>query len=454
MRQFLFVTIFFILGGLVCASGATTPQKRDQKRNVFPFPIHEIKLENGLRVVAVPCDSPGVIAYITVVRAGSRNEVEKGCSGFAHFFEHMMFKDTPRFSEGARERELMLVGAETNAFTGDDYTCYHAVGSAKAIEQIMDIQADAFLNLSYSEEQLRTEATVILQEYQKDSSDPFIMLDEKIRDTGFVAHTYKHTVIGFLDDIKKMPTRFDYSKSFFDRFYGPGNCVVVVVGDVDPKNLESLARKYYGNWKARPYELVVPPEPPQKEEKSFHIEWKSETLPYLFIGYHVPAFSDRHPDPAALKVLGDMVFSPVSPLYKKLVLEEQKVEFISGRYEEHRDPYFFTVLSRIKDKADIEYVKTCVFDALETAKKQLIDPGLLSDIKSHCRYSFAMGLDTPESIAFSLADFISLTGDPGSVNRYYRTLDGITAVDVNRVARKYFSPENRTVVTLVNGGEK
>ena len=425
-------------------------------KDVFPFSINQIKLPNGLQILAVPFDSPGVIAFLTVVRTGSRNEIEPGCSGFAHFFEHIMFKGTKKFPGPARDMELMLVGAESNAFTSEDFTCYHVVGPKSSLEKIMEIEADRFLNLTYTEDDLKTEATVILGEYQKSSSSPYTILEEKLRDLAFTKHTYKHTVIGFLDDIKNMPNQYEYSLRFHARGYGSEDCAVLVVGDVDPANLEKLARKFYGSWKpGKAQPAPAPdPEPPQVEGKSAHVDWKNETLPIVYFGYHVPAFSDLNPDGPALDVLSKLVFSQISPLYKKLVLDEQKVESIGADPCLYRDAYLFTIIARVKDARDLDYVRQVILDSLNDATRVLFPREELAAVKSACRYGFAMGLDSPQGAAFALAGYLSLTGDPRSINRYYRNLDLVSPLDILRVARRYFNPGNRTIVTLTHEGAK
>ncbi|CUT01121.1 M16 family metallopeptidase [Candidatus Kryptonium thompsonii] len=191
------------------------------QNKIFPFKINKVVLENGLTVLSVPFDSPGIIAYYTVVRAGSRNEVEPGKTGFAHFFEHMMFRGTEKYPEQVYNDILKRLGADSNAFTTADWTAYHIVASSDALETIIDIESDRFMNLKYTEEQFKTEAGAILGEYNKSASSPFLPLYEKLQDLAFTTHTYKHTTIGFLKDILDMPNQYDYSLQFFDRYYRP-----------------------------------------------------------------------------------------------------------------------------------------------------------------------------------------------------------------------------------------
>ena len=131
----------------------------------------------------------------------------------------------------------------------DDWTCYHVVASADALETLADIESDRFINLKYSEEAFRTEAERSSGEYNKNYSVPFQSMYETLQNTAFTAHTYKHTTMGFLADIKDMPNQYDNSLKFFDRFYRPENCTVVVVGDVKNDDVIRIVKKYYSGWK-------------------------------------------------------------------------------------------------------------------------------------------------------------------------------------------------------------
>ncbi len=441
MHRFTLLILFTLLAAI-----SLSAQAQDAK--VFPYPINQVTLDNGLKIVSIPFDSPGIIAYYTVVRTGSRNEVEPGKSGFAHFFEHMMFRGTEKYSKDAFNELLKSIGADNNANTSDDRTVYHTLASADALETIMDMESDRFMNLKYSEEDFKTEAGAILGEYNKNYSSPFMTIYEKLREAAYDGHTYKHTTMGFLKDIQDMPNQYQYSLQFFDRWYRPENCVVLVVGDFDQAKLVELAKKYYGPWKRGSYTLNVPLDPPQKEEKLINLPWKAKTLPIVSIGYHGPAFSDETRDMPAMDLLSQVVFSETSELFRKLVIEDQLVEFIQGSEGDSRDPGLFMIFTRVKDPKNIELVRTEIDKAIADAKEKPVSEERLQAIKSHLKYQFALGLDNPNAVASTLANYIQLTGDPESVNRVYRLYDQITPGDIMSVAKKYFNATNRTTVIL------
>ncbi|HSS38302.1 MAG TPA: pitrilysin family protein, partial [Polyangia bacterium] len=213
------------------AAGAGTPGNGGGASLAFPFPVTEKTLANGLRVYVVAYDSPGLVAYYSVVRTGSRNEVEPGKSGFAHFFEHMMFHGTQKYPLEAYNAALKQMGADSNAFTSDDLTVYHILAGKDALPKIVELESDRFQHLQYAEPDFQKEARAVLGEYNKNASNPIEKMIETLYDHAFTTHTYKHTTMGFLKDIENMPHEMAYSRQFFDHYYRPENVVILVVGD-------------------------------------------------------------------------------------------------------------------------------------------------------------------------------------------------------------------------------
>ena len=437
-----------ILGMTGSAAAAPAPSSQD----IFPYPIHESTLGNGLRVVVIPYDSPGTVAYFVVVRTGSRNEVEAGHSGFAHFFEHMMFRGTDKYSSVAYNDLLKRMGADSNAFTTDDYTNYYMIGPASALPTMMDMESDRFKNLKYTEDAFKTESLAVLGEYNKGASNPGQPMEEKLRDLAFQKHTYKHTTIGFIADVKAMPGYYEYSRQFFDRFYRPENVVLLVVGDVQPDKVDALAKQYYGDWKKGYKPVEIATEPPQTKKQEAHIDWPTPGRPQMLVGYHTPAFSTASVDTAALELLGQLLFSESAPLYQDLVVQKQWVDAMDGGNEDHRDPYLFGIYAQVKSPDLVPKVQQTIDQYLAQLQKEPVDAQRLERIKQHLRYSFALSLDNPGAIAFRAARAIALSGDVRSLNAIYAQYQKVTPADVQRVARQTFRPENETVVTLSHPG--
>jgi zinc protease len=424
-----------------------------QSAKVFPYPVHQTTLPNGMKVVVIPFDSPGVVAYWTVVRAGSRDEIEAGRSGFAHFFEHMMFRGTDKYPHDKYNDILKELGADHNAFTTNDFTAYHILAPSSSLETLMTIESDRFTSLKYSEEEYKKEAGAVLGEYRKNASNPFQPLDERTRELAFMKHTYGHTTIGYLKDVEAMPEHYDYSLKFFDRFYRPEYATLLLVGDVKPAEAEAMARKYYGAWKRGSYVTHATPEPPQTREQRASIDWPSPTQTYLYVSYKTPAYNPESADTAALDLIGELLFSDSAPLYQKMVVEEQVVDYLGGGPTDRRDPSLFTWVARLKDDKDAARVEREVTTALEGLTKDLASAERLQRAKSHLRYAFALGLDTPGATARALAQAIALTGGVESINTAYARYEKTTAEEVRQAARRVFVPTARTFLTLSHGGQ-
>ncbi|MBT8071701.1 MAG: insulinase family protein [Gammaproteobacteria bacterium] len=435
--------------GLVLITAASTSIADSHKAagKILPYPIYQHKLDNGLNVVTVPFDSPGLAAFHIITRVGARNEVEPGVTGFAHFFEHMMFRGTDNYSKEEYAAALKSTGAAANANTTQDRTAYHMTGNSEKLELMFELESDRFMNLKYSEHDFKTEAGAVKGEYTKNFASPYSQINEKRAETAFTTHTYSHTTMGYFKDIVDMPNQYEYSKLFFDRYYRPEYNTVLVVGDVTPEQVNQLAEKYFGKWQRGDYESVVPVEPEQTGTRYVHLQ-NGSIPPYFSMSYKGPAFSDSKIDMPALDVLSSIVFSNTSDLYKKLVIEEQKVRSLGGGARDSRDPGLFTIYVSMVDKKDMPYVMQEIEKAIANMKAEDVDAALLARTKSNLKYSFAMGIDTPDAIARSLSHYIQLTGDPESINRLYALYDKVTAEDIKMVANKYFVPEQLTIATI------
>ena len=439
--------LFLALTGLVTMTGLSQGSSK-----VIPFPILQKKLSNGLNVVTVPYNSPGLAAFYLVVRTGSRNEVEEGKTGFAHFFEHMMFRGTPTYSPDAYNEVLKSVGASANANTSLDRTVYHMTGNATMLEKMFEVEADRFQNLKYSEHDFKTEAGAVKGEYTKNSASPFVQLNEKIVSTAFDKHTYKHTTMGFFKDVVDMPNQYDYSLTFFNRFYRPEYTTIVVVGDVKQEDVNRYAQKYFGNWKPGNYNPVIEKEPQQQGTRYAHVK-NAGFPPYVSLNFKGPAFSDKSIDLPALNILTLATFGSSSELYQRLVVKEQKARSVSGGAGLSVDPNLVSIGASVVKAGDMQYIKDEIWKTLEEAKTKPIDAKRLADTKSYLKYSFAMRLDSPDQIANTIAQAVWLTGNPEALNNFYSLFDKVTPQDIMNAAKKYFVPETLTIGTIGPGND-
>jgi zinc protease len=427
-----------------------------QARKVFPYAYKTTDLPNGLRVVTVPTDYKNLISLYIVVGAGSRNEVEPNKSGYAHFFEHLMFRGSENFPPGSFDEVMKKAGASSNAYTSDDRTVYHETFAKEDLDAVMRLEADRFQRLKFTEEQYKTEAGAVLGEYNKNSASPTFKMYEVLRETAFKNHTYSHTTMGYLDDIKDYPNQYAYAWQFFNRFYRPENTTMVIVGDIKEPEVLQMVKNYWGDWKPGDFKQQIPVEPIQKEARKKHIEWEAQTLPYVAVAYRAPAFSETEKEKAALDLLSAVAFGENSDLYQKLVLQEQKATFISPDYDNHIDPELFTVWAQVKDVKEVNYVRDEIVKTFSKYAKELIPAKQLNDTRSRQRYGFSMAMNSNDAIAGTLAAFVALRRSPDTIDKMFALYDSITPEDIRFAAEKYFVPTNQTVVTLAakNGGAK
>ncbi len=417
--------------------------------DVMPFRALETELPNGLRVIIVPTGFPNLVSVQIPVKTGSRNEVEPGKSGFAHFFEHMMFRGTRRFPADRYQEVLTRAGARQNAYTTDDYTNYHITFAREDLETILDLEADRFMNLEYSEADFRTEARAILGEYNKSASDPLNKLLEVQRENAFTTHTYKHTTMGFIVDIEAMPEQFEYSRTFFRRWYRPEHTAIIVAGDVEPDAVLSLIERYWGAWEAGgEAPITIPAEPDRTAPVTAHLDWPAETLPWVSIGFLGPGFSDTARDYAALDTVLDLFFGETSDIYQDLVERRQLVDQLFAWGGGNQDPALFTIFARLKSPADAPAVRDAILGAIAEARRAPVSGQRLEDAKSNMRYGFARTLDNSESIAATLARFVRYDRSYMTLNTLFRTYASLGTADLHMAARTYLTDERAVLTTL------
>lgn len=418
---------------------------------IMPFAAREATLVNGLRVIVVPTGFPNLVSLQIPVQTGSRNEVEPGKSGFAHFFEHMAFRGTARFPAAAYQAIVTRSGARQNAYTTDDYTNYHITFAAEDLETILEIEADRVINLAYSEEDFKTEARAVLGEYNKSSSEPVNKLLEVQRDSAYTVHPYKHTTMGFLHDIEAMPNQFEYSRTFFDRWYRPEFTTLIVAGDLEPDRVIGLIEKHWGGWRPGSHTVEIPREPAPEGPVVAHVPWDSPTLPWVTAGFHGPAFSETAPDFAALDLLFDLFFGPTSDLYRRLVETEQTVDRLFPYVPANADPALATVLARLKRAEDAPAARDAILATVARARRAPVAERRLAEAKANARYHFARTLDNSEAIASTLARFVRFRRSYDTVNALFRVYDSLTPADLQAAAERYLRDERMVITTLSHG---
>jgi len=414
------------------------------------FPLSIDKLPSGLTVVVVPVHSGAAASFYTLVRAGSRDEVEPGKSGYAHLFEHLMFRGTEKTPSAEYEKKMQSLGADNNAFTTDDFTLYIPMIPKASLGELIDLEADRFRHLSYSQPAYKDETGAVLGEFNKDFSNPWWAIDEAMRALAFTKHTYGHTTIGTKRDVEAMPAAYDYSRDFFKRFYTPDDCTIFVVGDVDKNWLLDRIGKAYAGWQGKRAETKTEPEPEQKEPRRKDLVWKQPTTPRLMIGWKIPAAVTSLRDAATLSAIAALAFGEPSELYQRLVVKEQRVLELASDPDDvlHRDPGLFRVDAKLKNGESFDAIQDAIQKTLDDFGAGKFDEKDLDATKRHLRSRLVLEMQTPDTIAIRFAFMTATLGDPRAFDAYLAELAHVTKDDVARVCKSFLVSSRRTTITL------
>ena len=289
----------------------------------------------------------------------------------------------------------------------------------------------------------------MLGEYNKNSANPIQKLYEVLRAKAFTTHTYRHTTMGFIEDIEDMPNQYEYSKTFFSRWYRPENTAVIVAGDVDPEKVLPLVEKYLGRLGARfRREGRDTAGAGPQGFRYAHVPWETPTAPWVVVAFRGPAFSETGKDTAAMDLLMSVNFGNSSDFYRKLVEQEQKVDQVFAASPNNADPELIYVFARVKNADDVMYVRDEILRTFASARATTIDARKLEEAKSNARYAFTASLDNTDTIAGTLATFVRHRRSYDTINNFYRVYDSLTPADLDAAAKKYFVDESLVVATL------
>jgi zinc protease len=415
---------------------------------VFPYEVHSRTLPNGLTVHVVPMPSPGVVAYYTWMKVGSRDEVDAGKTGFAHFFEHLLFYGSEQLGGDAREKAVQRLGADENAWTWFDETVFHGVIPASKLPDYVAIEADRFQHLHLTPDDVRKESGAVYGEFRKGQADPGNQVDVAVQQTAFRVHPYHHDTIGVEPDIKAMPGAYDYAMSFFDRYYRPENATILVVGDANPDDVFALVDKDYGGWARGKAPLpAIPVEPEPQGPRHVEIPWDAPTAARLSMDWRIPPYHPADPETASLRLLADWLLSPTGALEQRLVRGAQLAYDVSGGADESVDPGLFRITVELQHPADLGAVEAIVREEV-AAVQHGVDADALARTRSHELYAFRTGLSDPGAVADALGRSLRRDPDPASLEKFWANYAATTPERVSAAARRWLVDARLTEVTL------
>jgi len=413
--------------------------------------VQEFKLDNGLKLIVQEDHRSPVVVSQVWYRAGSLDEVN-GKTGVAHVLEHMMFKGTKQVKAGQFSRLIAAAGGKENAFTSTDYTCYFQQLEKSHLPLSFKLEADRMANLQLTDEEFAKEIKVVMEERRWRTDDkPQSKVNEAFQGTVYRAHPYSRPVIGFMNDLENM-TAAD-AREWYHNWYAPNNATLVVVGDVKADEVYQLAKQYFGKLKAKALPVRKPQVEPEQIGERRTVVKAPAKLPYLLMGYHVPALNDPKTDwePYALEVLaGVLSGNPAARLNQRLVRESQLAIDASAGYDlmarGHQSVFALDATpSEGKTVAELEaallqQIEEIKVSGVTTEELDRVKAGVIAaDVyKRDSMFYQGMQIGTVETIGFSWK----------ILEDYPNKLRAVTPEQVQAVARKYLLKDNLTVATL------
>ncbi|MBZ5557819.1 MAG: insulinase family protein [Acidobacteriia bacterium] len=408
-------------------------------------------LPNGLTLVLSEDHSVPIVHLQLTYHVGSKNE-KPGRTGFAHLFEHLMFKGSKNVQPEAHTSMISSVGGQSNAYTTDDETVFWETVPSQYLPLILWLEADRMATLRVDRETFTNEREVVKEERRmRVDNQPYGRLNEIIYDQAFTVHPYKHATIGSMEDLEAASA--DDVRDFYNTYYVPTNATLVLVGDFDPTQAVQMVSQYLGRV-PRPSKEVprdIPVEPPQTKEKKVTLR-EPWPLPAVVVAYHITydGNPDSYPLHIASKVLSD---GQTSRIYKKLVYEKQMAVAAFGTANLIENPNLYYAVAIVQPGHTPEEVTDALIAELDRLKTEPITEHELQRAKNQFARDYILGRQSDQQKAGQLAHAVVIHNDIKTADGEFDIFQNITVADVQRVARTYFKPENRLVLTLLPSGK-
>ena len=404
----------------------------------------DTKLPNGLRVILAEDHTAPVFSIVVHYMVGSKDE-RKGRTGFAHLFEHMMFKGSENVGPGEHFLLVFNTGGDMNGTTNKDRTIYYETLPSNQLELGIFLEADRMRSLEITKENLENQRNAVQEERRLGvDNQPYGRTFEIVDELAYDNPAYEHSVIGSMDDLSAASV--EDVASFFKTYYAPNNAVIAIVGDVDTKTTLAKIEKAFGSIPSQPPPPKVDlTEPKQSAERRKTIDDALARLPRIDIVYKVPP--RLTPDDDALQVLATVLSSGRSSrLFQQVVREQQLSPNIFAGRDGSVGPGLFRVAGNVAPGKTAEALETGVYAEIEKIKSGPIADWEIEKARNNVKRGVVGGLTSSLTRAIQLADFAANFGDPGLINRRIERIAKVTVADVQRVARQYLTAENRTVV--------
>ena len=404
--------------------------------------VQSFTLANGLKVFVLEDNSIPNVAMYFLYKVGSRNEYP-GITGISHFFEHMMFNGAKKYGPKEFDRVMEANGGSNNAYTSQNVTVYQDWFPNQTMEVMFDLESDRIANLSFDSTMIESERGVVLSERSTGlENDPMEELWNQVQGTAFYAHPYRWPIIGYESDIENW-TKQDL-ENYFHTYYAPNNCVVVVVGDVKFNWVKSLAEKYLAPIPSGPKPRKIHTiEPEQKGEKEVFVK-RDIPSPYILMAYHIPQSGSE--EYYAVDLLESILSSgKTSRLYKSIVDEKQLAIDIGTDYELAFDPTIMLVYAIANQDVKAENLVKAILDEIDKIVNEGVTEDELQKVKNQKLMSFYHRMETINGKANTIGNYELFFGDYKKLFSAPSDYAKVTRDEIQQVAKKYFTEENRTV---------
>ena len=410
------------------------------------LPKYETKtLKNGLQIVVIPLhNNTNVISTDIFYKVGSRNEV-MGKTGIAHMLEHMNFKSTKNLPAGEFDKEVKSIGGVNNASTSFDYTHYYIKSSSDNLSKSIDLYAELMQNLTLKDAEFQPERDVVTEERRwRTDNNPLGYLYFRLFNNAYLYHPYHWTPIGFMNDIRTWTIKD--IKDFHKTYYQPSNAILVVTGDIEPKEVFAHAKKAFGKIKNStkvPEVKFVEPEQDGAKRVTLH---KESEVELLAITFHIPDF--KHPDQVTLSVISQILYSGKSSrLHKELIDKQRLVNSIYAYNMENTDPGLFIFMATCNPGVKAEDVEAEIIKQIELMKTTEVTKEELEKVKINTKSDFIHSLESSTSVANLYGSYL-VRGDITPLLSYEEDVNKVTAKKVKKVANKYFDFKKSTTLIL------
>ena len=404
--------------------------------------VTETHLANGLTILSKEAHAAPVVYFSVWYKVGSRNEIS-GQTGLSHILEHMMFKGTNDLPPGAIDHLFLTNGGEINASTGEDRTEYHELIAADRLELAARIEADRMENSKFDPTELAHEMTVVRSELEGDANSPGFDLEANtFTPAAFTSHPYHWPVIGWRTDVEAVSGRRDVIYDYYRKHYMPNNAIVVMVGDFDTKKAVAIVQKQFGIYPAGILDTHnITPEPPQRGERRVTLK-RPGTTGEVLVGYHVP--ETGQPDHYVLDVISQILSGGRSARLYQALVEKGIAQSASGNDSDNKDPYLMVFDGTPSAGVTNNAVETALEAEIAKLQTTPVTAGELARAITQTEATFIYQNDSVSGQANDLGAY-AVIGLPHYRATYLNKIRAVTAADIQRAAKTYFTADNRTV---------